>query len=171
MEAMILSKLVFDSLQFVRNHWFAVRRWIYKEKKFREDIAVDVCNNSDAITIDMSESNPCIRIAFDIENKSEYLDIIFDRAEVSISVGYQIPGKIQIVMPHEIKKRSKHYLPCELILNPNQYGLIRRCLEQNKGIEKVNIDIDYYIKSNLYNFTHHKRLDNKGCRVINYKTC
>lgn len=167
MEASFLCKQIFSGLQFAREHWFAVRRWIYKEERFREDITVDVCNKSDSITIDLAESNPSIRIEFNIENKSEYLDIIFDRAEVSISIGYQIPGKIQIVMPCEIKKRKTEYLSCELILNPNQYGLILRWLDQNKKIEKVNIDIDYYIKSNLYNFSHHERLDNKACRVIN----
>jgi len=164
-----ISKYFFEIWPLIKDNLNIMKKWIYKEDAFRKDIIVDICNNANAVTIDLAESCPRIRMDFNIQNQSEYLDAIFDRAEISISIGYHVPGEALVVIPQEVKKKSSCFLGCEYILNRYQYDLVYRWLQNNKRIDKVNITVKYSIKSKLYDYTETARLNDKACRLVNAK--
>ena len=164
-----VKKLVFEFWPFMKEHICLIRKWIYKEETFKHDIIIDTCNNADAVTIDLNKSGPRIWIDFNIQNRSEYLDAALDRASVSITVGYPIPGQTFLIIPCKVRKKNSEFFRCEITLNNYQYELIADWLKTHDNIEKVNISVNYFVKSSLYEFSESVRLENKACRVINYK--
>lgn len=144
-----------------------VKKFIYSKEKFQQDFSIDVCP-SDPVTIDLGVDRSEIRIALNAQNKSEYLDITFDRALVSLTFGYAIISEYPIIKPCLIDRKKDCYMSFGIPMNIFQRRKICNWLKRNKKSEHdFNLRIDYQITSDLHSAWVHTSLDRRQCRVVN----
>ena len=141
-----------------------LKRKIYSIDKFKRDFSIDV-STSNPIVINMNRECPEVVISLNACNKSDYLDIEFDRAVISFGYGYQIITDFPIVRSRVIRRKDDSYMRLNIPLNAFQRAKIIRWVKLNKLEADASITIDYYIKSNLHNYWEIKYLDHRPCKL------
>lgn len=145
-----------------------IRKWIYPEKEFLDDIEVDV-RSSNPVSFTLSTQIPVANIWLKITNKSQYLETIFDRAVLSVWIrsdrGEQpILHQAHITSKTKIKKKKSEEIFYQLDLNERQINF----LEKIKGSGKLSatLYLEIYIDSSLYHHLFKKvRLENRPCEI------
>lgn len=145
-----------------------IRRWIYPEKEFLDDIDVDV-GSSNPVSFTLTSQIPTANICLEITNKSQYLEAIFDRAVFSVWIrsdrGEQpILHQAYIMSKTTIKKKKSEEIFYRFDLNERQINY----LEEIKGSRKLTatLYLEIYIDSPLYHHLFKKvRLENRPCEI------
>lgn len=155
----ILS-ILFKNLSFVK-------KLIYPQKKFKDDIEIDV-RSSQPITFTLGYRIPTSAIYLKITNKSQYLEAIFDRAILSVWLrhdkGFQpIIKQAPIIFKKSIRQKQSEEIFCEFELNEAQVNYLRE-IKQSKETT-ATLDLEFYIDSLLYHFNRKIYLDNKPCKI------
>ncbi len=155
--------LLFSCLPLAR-----IRKLIYGEKEFLDDIEIDV-RASNPVSFSLSSKIPTANIYLRISNKSQYIEAIFDRAILSVWINSDdgrrpILNQTHIISKKTIKQKKSEEVFCQVDLNERQIS----CLEGIKGSRRLEstLYIQVYIDSSLY---HHLlkevSLENRPCEI------
>ena len=156
------------SLLFSCMPWARIRKLIYGEKKFLDDIEIDV-RASNPVSFSLGSNMPTANIYLRISNKSQYLEAIFDRAILRVWINSDdgqrpILNQMHIISKKTIKQKKSEEVFCQVDLNERQIN----CLERIKGSKRLesNLYIQVYIDSSIY---HHLlkeiSLENRPCKI------
>ena len=156
----LILSLLFNFLPFTK-------RLIYSQKKFEEDIEIDV-RSSNPVSFTLSTEIPTANIYLKIINKSQYLEAIFNRAILSVWIrsnrGYQpILKQAYIISKRKIKQKQSEGIYCEFALNESQTEYLRR-IKESKELT-ATLDLEIYIDSLLYHLLKKVSLEYKPCKI------
>ena len=156
------------SLLFSYLPWARIRKWIYSEKEFLDDIELDV-RASNPVSFSLSSQIPTANIYLRITNKSQYLEAIFDRAILSVWInsddGCQpILHEAHIISKKGIKKKKSEEMHCQIDLNERQISRLEK-IKESKRL-KSTLYIQVYIDSSRYDrLLKEVKLENRACEI------
>ena len=156
------------SLLFSYLPWARIRKWIYSEKEFLDDIELDV-RASNPVSFSLSSQMPTANIYLRITNKSQYLEAIFDRAILSVWInsddGCQpILHEAHIISKKGIKQKKSEEMHCQIDLNERQISRLEK-IKESKRL-KSTLYIQVYIDSSLYDrLLKDVKLENRPCEI------
>ncbi len=159
----VILSLLFSCLPVAR-----IRKLIYGEKEFLDDIEIDV-RASNPVSVTLSSEISTANIYLRITNKSQYLEAIFDRAILSVWInsddGCQpILHEAHIISKKGIKQKKSEEMHCQIDLNERQISRLEK-IKESKRL-KSTLYIQVYIDSSVY---HHLlkevRLENRPCEI------
>ena len=159
----VILSLLFSYLPLAR-----IRKLIYGEKEFLDDIEIDV-RASNPVSFTLSSEIPTANIYLKITNKSQYIEAIFDRAILSVWVSSKdgcqpILHEAHIISKKGIKQKKSEEMHCQIDLNERQISRLEK-IKESKRL-KSTLYIQVYIDSSVY---HHLlkevRLENRPCEI------
>jgi len=144
-----------------------IKQWIYSEKKFVEDIEIDV-RSTNPVSFTLTSQIPTANIYLKITNKSQYLEAIFDRAVLSLWLtsekGTQpVHHEVHIISKQKIEKKKTEEIFCSFDLNEAQIRYLGEIKESKRLSATLYLKI--YIGSSLYDLLKEARLENKPCEI------
>lgn len=161
----MIKELVFEILFNMPKF---VKRWIYSKKEFMNDVVIDT-TSSNPISFSLNTEVPVARIWLKINNKSQYLDAMFDRA-VLLDVYISGRGGQRCILHHKpiilrkrIPKKKDAEIFSEFELNQNQTESLKK-VDISRNLT-ANLRIQYYIDSDLYSFFKIISLDGRPCEL------
>ena len=89
----------------------SIRKLIYPEKEFWDDVEIDV-RSSNPVSFTLSSEIPTANIYLKITNKSQYLEAIFDRAILCVWINSDnglgvVLKQVHIISKKRIKQKNK----------------------------------------------------------------
>jgi hypothetical protein len=144
-----------------------IKKWIYPKKEFLEDIEVDV-RSTNPVSFNINSDIPNSRIYLKITNKSQYLEIVFNRAIISVWLSSKkgtqpICHESHIISKENIGKKKTEEIFCTYDLNEAQIKILQEIKDSKRITSTLYIKI--YIDSLMYNFMKEVRLENKPCEI------
>jgi len=156
------------SLLFSCLRWAWIRKLIYNEKEFLDDIEIDV-RSSNPVSFTLNTQIPTANIWLKITNKSQYLEAIFDRAILSVWInsddGCQpILHEAHIISKKGIKQKKSEEIFCQVDLNERQISRLEK-IKESKRL-KSTLYIQVYIDFSLYDrLLKEVKLENRPCEI------
>ena len=156
------------SLLFSYVPWARIRKWIYSEKEFLDDIELDV-RASNPVSFSLSSQIPTANIYLRITNKSQYLEAIFDRAILSVWInsddGCQpILHEAHIISKKGIKQKKSEDIHCQIDLNERQISRLEK-IKDSKRLQST-LHVEIHINSSVYHHLWKKfSLENRQCKI------
>lgn len=162
----IISEVFFNilSLQKIKDR---IKKKIYPFDQFKKDIIVDTRSSNPIIFI-LNTDIPIVHIWLSVTNKSQYLEAIFDRAELlSLHVhgnGLRCILSHKHIMPKKtIYKKGESEIFCSFELNEKQIDILKQI--DNTSRISANLSLEYHINSSLYSFSDKITLDSRPCEI------
>jgi len=156
----IIFSFLFKMLPFMR-------KYIYPEKELLEDIEIDV-RSTNPVSFTINSDIPNASIYLKITNKSQYLEIVFNRAIISVWLSSKkgtqpICHESHIISKQNIGKKRTEEIFCTFDLNEAQIKL----LQEIKDSKRLNatLYLKIYIDSLRYHLLKEVRLENKPCEI------
>ena len=140
----LFKDLTFGLVAKISTRFF---QFFYNSEKLHDDIDIGI-RASNGLSISFGGNVPEIKLHLQISNRSPYLDIEFDRAEVE--VWWQQPFLILLLMGRISLKRRK---PAQDIfgrafLNCGQINCIKNCFNNEKhSSHKITLEIRAYFNT------------------------
>ena len=159
----VILSLLFSCLPLAR-----IRKLIYGEKEFLDDIEIDI-RASNPVSFTLSSEIPTANIYLRITNKSQYLEAIFDRAILCVWIdsddGCQpILHEAHIISKKGIKQKKSEEIFCQIDLNERQIGRLEK-IKESKRLEST-LHLEIHIDSSLYHHLWKKfSLQNRPCKT------
>ena len=159
----VILSLLFSCLPLAR-----IRKLIYGEKEFLDDIEIDV-RASNPVSFSLYSEIPTANIYLRITNKSQYLEVIFDRAILSVWInsddGCQpILHEAHIISKKGIKQKKSEEMHCQIDLNERQISRLEK-IKESKRL-KSTLYIQVHIVSSLYDrLLKEVKLENRQCEI------
>ena len=159
----VILSLLFSCLPLTR-----IRKLIYPEKEFLDDIEIDV-RSSNPVSFTLNTQIPTANIWLKITNKSQYVEAIFDRAILSVWInsddGFQpILHEAHIISKKTIKQKKSEEICCQIDLNERQISRLEK-IKESKRLEST-LYLEIHIDSSLYHDLWKKfSLENRPCKI------
>jgi len=159
----VILSLLFSYIPLAR-----IRKLIYGEKEFLDDIEIDV-RASNPVSFTLSSEIPTANIYLKITNKSQYIEAIFDRAILTVWVSSKdgcqpILHEAHIISKRTIKKKKSEEVCCQIDLNERQIGRLEK-IKESKRLEST-LYLEIHIDSSIYHDLWKKfSLENRPCKI------
>lgn len=156
------------SLLFRYLSWARIRKLIYDEKEFLDDIEIDV-RASNPVSFSLGSKIPTAGIYLRITNKSQYLEAIFDRAILGVWIysddGFQpIIHEAHIISKKTIKQKKSEEILCQIDLNERQISRLEK-IKDSKRLQST-LHVEIHISSSVYHHLWKKfSLENRQCKI------
>lgn len=156
------------SLLFSCLRWAWIRKLIYNEKEFLDDIEIDV-RSSNPVSFTLNTQIPTANIWLKITNKSQYLEAIFDRAILCVWIysddGFQpILHEAHIISKKGIKQKKSEEIFCQVDLNERQISRLEK-IKDSKRLQST-LHLEIHINSLVYHHLWKKfSLENRPCKI------
>lgn len=135
-----------------------LRKKIYPLKEFDKDIEIDV-RRTNPINFSINSENPYLILYLTIKNKSQYLELSFDRGIINLSTEntyHQIIRDGAIIKKIEINKKGQNQIAYKFNLNEYQVRILKK-LKDVKNL-RMTFDITCYITSEIYKISKNIQL-------------
>lgn len=144
-----------------------LRKKIYPKDEFVKDIEFDV-RSSNPLYFSLNSQIPHVALYVKIINKSQYLEIIFDRALLEIWIrsdrGSQpVIYQGKMTSRQRIGKKETKELYWTTELNEYQTKFLKT-IKDSRDLS-ATVTINYNINSDLYEISDQIRLENRPCKI------
>jgi len=144
-----------------------IKKWIYPEKEFEQDIDIDV-RSTNPVSFNINSQIPSSSIYLKVTNKSQYLEATFDRALLSLWLnsdkGTQpICNELHIICKKKIGRKRTEEIFFRYDLNESQIKNLGEIKESKRLSATLYLKI--YMDSLLYDLLKEVRLENKPCEI------
>lgn len=146
----------------------SIRKLVYREKKFLDDIEIDV-RSTNPVSFTLSAEIPTANIYLKITNKSQYLEAIIDRAVLSVWVSSErglrpIHHELHIISKQKIGKKRSEGIFCQVDLNERQISCLEKIKESRRLTATLHLEV--YMDSSLHHHLFKKvTLENRPCEI------
>lgn len=160
----VINEIFFQS---IGRFWPRLREKIYPKDEFIKDIEFDV-RSSNPLSFSLNSEIPHASLYLKIINKSQYLEITFDRALLEIWIrsdrGSQpVIYQGKMISRQRIGKKETRELYWNTELNEYQTRFLK-AIKDSRDLS-ATVTINYDINSDLYEIIDQIRLENKPCKI------
>ncbi|CAG1006078.1 MAG: hypothetical protein MPEBLZ_03227 [Candidatus Methanoperedens nitroreducens] len=160
----VINEIFFQS---IGRFWPWLRKRIYRKDKFVKDIEFDV-RSSNPLTFILNSQIPHATLYLKIINKSQYLEITFDRALLEIWIrsdrGEQpVIYQGKMISRKRIEKKGTAELYWTTELNDYQTKFLKT-IKDSRDLS-ATVTINYDINSDLYEINDQITLGNRQCKI------